>query len=155
MEKLVNCKKCKKEISPGVLKCPFCDETNPTVTTRTQIIAIVFIIVLAAVLVKACELTPEEKAAAEQASIDRECKNPIAAQVMSQNFIKQHLKSPASADFPIQTNRAIYKGNCLHLIESYVDSQNGFGALIRSQTFVQLRYNKTTKQWQLEDIKIN
>ena len=154
MAKLVECKTCKKEVANGVRKCPHCGQTNPTISTKQNIFAFIFLVVIAVILLKACESTPEEAAADKAAAAERECKDSNMAYAMSQQFIKRSLKSPATADFPFQPNQNIYKGECLHLISSYVDSQNSFGATIRSQTSVSLRFDKELNNWLLEDIKI-
>ncbi len=65
--------------------------------------------------------------------------NSTVAYVQAQNFVKSVLKSPSSADFPFlgsgtKISEDIYK------ITSYVDSQNGFGAMIRSDYSITLMY---------------
>jgi uncharacterized membrane protein len=60
--------------------------------------------------------------------------NSIMAYVMMQDFVKRRLVSPNSAKFPY-TNDAdvtIEKDGYEYVIFSYVDSQNGFGAMLRT-----------------------
>lgn len=50
-----------------------------------------------------------------------------------QLFVKKDLKSPKSADFPFGGYRHVaYLGNKRYKVVSYVDSQNSFGAMIRT-----------------------
>ena len=74
---------------------------------------------------------------------------------MAQQFIEPQLKSPSSAKFgsmydcgePNQNQYGSWVVNC------YVDSQNGFGVMIRTKYQVTLaRANGTT--WQLKEQKI-
>lgn len=76
------------------------------------------------------------------------------AYIMSQDFLKERLKSPATADFPWQPERNIYNGDSTFSISSYVDSQNGFGALIRTKYSAILKYNGNDS-WSLIDIDLD
>ncbi len=52
---------------------------------------------------------------------------------MSQEFVKNSLKAPSTAKFPTinkSSSKAI--GNCQFQVASYVDAQNGFGAMLRT-----------------------
>jgi hypothetical protein len=61
--------------------------------------------------------------------------------VISQNFITSTLKAPSTADFPFLDFTAENLGNNRYKVTSYVDSQNGFGAMIRSNWQTVLKYN--------------
>ncbi len=54
-------------------------------------------------------------------------------QTRCQNGVKSILKSPSSAKFPNITNWYIGKDKEKILVQSYVDAQNGFGAMIRNE----------------------
>ena len=76
------------------------------------------------------------------------------AYAQSQHYVKAILKSPSSAKFPwTDYNYKKYEGN-KYLISSYVDSQNSFGAMIRSDYAVVLTYlggdDLDINNWQLE-----
>lgn len=53
-------------------------------------------------------------------------------QIKSQDAITSILKSPKTAEFPNITKWAFNKNKDRIIVQSYVDSQNGFGAMIRS-----------------------
>lgn len=54
-------------------------------------------------------------------------------QIRSQNSIKAILKAPSTADFPNIREWYFGKDNGVITVQSYVDSQNDFGAMIRSE----------------------
>jgi hypothetical protein len=75
---------------------------------------------------------------------------------MSQKFVKRNLKAPSTAEFPVWTEsncRATQIGNTWK-VRSFVDAQNGFGAMIRSDYGVEMSYNPSTETWTLLDIMI-
>ena len=62
--------------------------------------------------------------------------NKFLAYNYAEEFVKKRLKSPSTAEFPgtFEKNDHIKElGNNEYLISSWVDSQNGFGAMIRSR----------------------
>jgi len=67
----------------------------------------------------------------------------VMAFVMCKNLVKEKLISPATADFPFLDRETYNKGNQKYLIRSYVDSQNGNGALIRTNWNCEIKYNGT------------
>lgn len=103
------------------------------------------------------EAEEARKKAAEKAKRDEiTCRNEGMAFVMSQSFVKRRLKAPASADFPSGIDRDVktkYLGDCTHDVWAYVDSQNSFGAKIRTSYYVKLKYDTGTGNWQLLDSK--
>jgi len=61
--------------------------------------------------------------------------------VQAQMLIEQTLKSPATADFPICNDFSITRTtDGGYIVKSYVDSQNGFGALIRTDFSIGFSY---------------
>ena len=57
----------------------------------------------------------------------------VDLEIMSQDYVKNVLKSPSTAKFPNITGWKFHKDKEEIIIQSYVDSQNGFGATIRSE----------------------
>ncbi len=89
--------------------------------------------------------------------IEEECNDAAGAYVASQEFVKKLLKSPATADFPSITDNEVtinYQGDCRLKVFAYVDSQNSFGALIRSGYYAELKKIRSDKSWQLIDIQL-
>lgn len=57
----------------------------------------------------------------------------IQAYLFAQDLISGYLKSPSSADFPSASQiKLLSLGNDRYFIDGYLDSQNGFGAQIRT-----------------------
>lgn len=79
----------------------------------------------------------------------------IAAYGEAEKYVKNLLKLPHTADFPfLQSMEAVEAlGNHRYRVRSYVDSQNVFGATIRTQFSCLLRYRPESKSWDLEGIK--
>jgi len=80
------------------------------------------------------------------------------AYYISQQFVEDRLKSPASAEFPRFSNSRVsvsYAGNDTYKVSAYVDAQNSFGALIRTYYDCEVRYNKSSDKWRLIDLKMD
>ncbi|MDR2309010.1 MAG: hypothetical protein LBE53_17705 [Paucimonas sp.] len=87
----------------------------------------------------------------------RDCGDTTMAFVMSQNFVKQRLNSPATAEFPYVSDRGVdvsADGKCGFSVLAYVDSQNGFGAMVRSSYQAKISYDRKTKLWRLGGLTI-
>lgn len=84
-------------------------------------------------------MTPEEKiAAAERRKINKE-KNDAAFH--AQRFVKNKLKAPSTAKFPATQLAQVSRTNQgTYIVTSYVDSQNGFGAMIRTDYVAEIKY---------------
>lgn len=178
---LVKCKECGEKVSTKAKTCPSCGTKvkKPLSMLRFIIYASVATFVLVAVMAKhesnLASMTPEERAAREEArearqaereraeaqrqaqQEERRCSDQTMAFVMSQNFVKQRLRAPSTAKFPSVTNdgvRTQYLGDCTHRVQAFVDSQNGFGATIRTRYQAELRKQPDANSWNLIDIQI-
>lgn len=110
----------------------------------------VFILSLACFVLTSCGegLTAEEEA-------QRTCDDSGLAYIVSQDMIANSLRSPSTAEFPSRTQSGVQLSNlggCIHLISSYVDAQNGFGAIIRSGFVAKVRYSKIERNYRLESL---
>jgi hypothetical protein len=63
------------------------------------------------------------------------------AGIQCEEFVKNRLKAPSTADFPFLDRTVIPEGANTYIVRSYVDAQNGFGAMIRSDFRCEIRYN--------------
>ncbi len=92
-------------------------------------------------------LAQEQKAA-------NQCNGTTTAFVMSQGFVKDALKSPSSAKFPMITDgvKVSKTGKCSFNVLGYVDAQNGFGAMARQDYAVDIEYLPTSDSWKLLNI---
>lgn len=73
-------------------------------------------------------------------SASADCDNSGLAYVMSQTFVRRSLASPSTAAFPSSAVRVERVGGCRFIIAAYVDSQNGFGAVVRTSYVASLEY---------------
>ncbi len=62
--------------------------------------------------------------------------------ILCQEKVKEILKSPTTAKFPNYTEWGYWREKNIVIMQGYVDSQNGFGAMVRSQ--FQLKINTDT-----------
>lgn len=75
------------------------------------------------------------------------------AGIMCQDFVKNRLRSPGSAKFPGVMDgepKVSSLGSGRYSVRSYVDSENGFGALLRSDWSCEIRKVPGGDKWQLE-----
>lgn len=99
-------------------------------------------------------LSPQDPGKAERSAVVQ-CEDEYTAFAMSQEFVKGQLRAPATAKFPsTRANgvRITYLGDCTHQIVAYVDSQNGFGALLRNRYYAKVQNKKGTDTWLLLDL---
>lgn len=124
-------------------------ETNLRITVAVGAIAVLMVWVWYA------NWNSSPKRDEEQAATD--CGNTTMAFVMSQNFVKQRLKSPSTAEFPYVTDRgvkAVTAPGCTFDVAAFVDAKNGFGASIRNRYTVKMLYDTGTKKWRAEQLSI-
>lgn len=79
----------------------------------------------------------------------------VSACIVAEKFVKQSLKAPATAEFPPGTSecRTSQSGR-KWTVNSYVDSQNGFGALIRTYYLAKMNYQPATDTYRLLDLRL-
>lgn len=85
------------------------------------------------------------------------CESPSAAYSMTKKFVEDSLRSPSTAEFPSIFSDDVttsYVGDCTHQITAYVDSQNGFGAMIRTHFLAEVKNDHGTSTWRLKDLVI-
>lgn len=135
------CPACGSARPRGLTKCPRCGLSYSVIaqtgTVKTPferkfwIGFIIFVVLVAAWGGGAFDsYSGKEKPNSSKAESD----NTMAI-IMMEDFVKRQLKSPSTATFPgsyESKDHVTYLGNKKYRIISYVDSQNGFGAMIRS-----------------------
>ena len=77
----------------------------------------------------------------------------IGAWLKAKDIVKRSLKSPSTADFPYSIFYEDYVSRIdqVYTIRSYVDSQNGFGATIRSNFMVKIK-QVSKDNWSLLEV---
>lgn len=76
---------------------------------------------------------------------------------MAQTFVKKQLKAPATARFAPcrQPDTVVTKTGQLWHVRSYVDAQNGFGAMLRNEYNASLSYHPASQSWTLVDLHMD
>ncbi|SNB29693.1 conserved hypothetical protein [Flavobacterium psychrophilum] len=131
-------------------------------------IALIFIIAIVSLINE----TPQEKKAREELAIQNEKQEQIQRQkeaeieriknlpkyekmdalVQSQLYIESKLKSPGSAKFDISIERVIKSNDTIFTVISFVDSQNGFGALLRTNYSCKVIFHPKTDTHDIENV---
>ena len=82
---------------------------------------------------------------------ETELGSETGAFLMAKKFVADQLRSPGSAEFPWFDFQGWRLGNGHYKIVSYVDSQNAFGALIRTNYVCEVKTEDGTN-WSLIDL---
>lgn len=92
--------------------------------------------ILVLLAVGSAEEDPERKAKREKYG------DKISAFAMAKKFVEQNLKSPGSAEYGWQrADECVTElGNGEYLVKGWVDAQNSFGAKIRNNFSLKLKY---------------
>jgi len=141
---LIDCPECGKQVSDSAPSCPHCgyvltqqeDDEEPVYVfpkKRKKISSlgwavIIIIIVLIIGFLKDCGGDSSDSNKTKYYSSQD-------AYIEAESFVKKNLKSPSTAEFPgwsIAEKHVKYLSSNKYSIESYVDSQNSFGATIRT-----------------------
>ena len=88
----------------------------------------------------------------EVQEIKPDVEDAVSALTMAEHFVKENLKSPSSAKFPWCSQKLIDSiitvNSYTWIVNSYVDSQNSFGAMLRTQYRAKVMYLGDNK-WKL------
>jgi hypothetical protein len=170
---LIKCRECGREVSTEAAACPGCGAPIKAMAEQAAAaekktadaanakkgclgcfgILILFILVVAIWSALSPSETPQPKK--QQAETD--CANRVSAFVMSQEFVKRQLRAPATAKFPSFNEGGVtvkYLGECTHDVNAFVDAENGFSALIRTNYHVKLRNQKGSDKWIAEAVEL-
>lgn len=97
-----------------------------------QIFSFIFTVIVIVVIFKACT--------GNSSSSEKKTLSDFDITWYAQQMVKQQLKSPSTADFPSTANIDSI-GDSTYIIKSYVDSENSFGAKLRSYWVAKVKYN--------------
>lgn len=153
---LVNCKECGKQVSTEAKACLHCGARPPK---KTGILGW-FVLVAGTFIVVQCSLsgtgsnTHGIAQSPEQTKYQTQQKLLSDAKFACRGFVEKSLKSPATAEFQnynkFAANQDSVSNN--YWVSGYVDSQNGFGAMIRTNFACELK-RSDSGQWLLVSLK--
>jgi len=155
---LINCPECNKEFSDQADACPNCgykpiqeekkellEKKNKTKKNAGVGCLVLIIVVILAVYLLIPERDPDAWKKED---------NSFAAYIMTEDWVKERLKSPSTAKFPDEKNEHTFKIDAhRYKIISYVDAQNSFGASIRTKFIAEVEQVNENK-WILISLEI-
>lgn len=155
---LINCKECGKQVSTEAKACPHCGAKPPKKIGILGWIALAFFTILVAQcsLYNAGDNTQgiAQSQSPEQIKYQAQQKLLSDAKFACRGFVEKSLKSPATAEFQNYNKFAANQdsGSNNYWVSGYVDSQNGFGAMIRTNFACELK-RSDSGQWLLVSLK--
>jgi hypothetical protein len=156
---LITCPECQKKISESAETCPNCGfklssekvkniKEQDKENFRNGAIGCVVILIVFFLLYKTCGGNNNEYETPWQ---DKD--ESTMAYIMCQDWVKQRLVSPATADFPRYDQVTVTRNGQVYTIVGYVDSQNRFGALLRSNFYAEVE-QIDKERWRCNKIEI-
>lgn len=141
------------EAAPAPMSSASPEKATNAPTTIKTVPGLILIVVVSSVLIwsKSGETTSDNTQNRHQSS-------DTSAFVQCKNFVQERLRAPATADFPFLERTSWDMGNNTWVVKSHVDSQNGFGAMIRSKWYCKVQYvggnTSDPRSWHLLAIEL-
>ncbi|MCG2590397.1 zinc ribbon domain-containing protein [Rhodohalobacter sulfatireducens] len=148
---LVNCKECEREISSDADTCPHCGYSIKK--EREEKESAIGCLIVVFIIIAGFYFWPESSSN-EKPWNERD--NSTMAYIMAENWVKDRLISPSTAEFP---GTLEYRDHISRLpdqiyeIDSYVDSQNQMGAMVRTPFFARIQQT-SEDNWKLLELRI-
>jgi len=137
------CKGCGKTVNPSAKRCSICGTTNPVNHGHGGPVAFsIFIACVVAVIVLTANFDGNGGGEVKQAEKEQLTDDMLKFLIhgKSKEAVKARLRSPRSAKFPWGASEyQVNRQDDTMVISSYVDAQNGFGAMIRNYYEVEIR----------------
>ncbi len=162
------CPFCAEQVQDAAIVCKHCGRDIPgekssvdrlevssgtTSSVRSKAAAAVALggILLYVISQSQTDATPRP---ADESSTPKRTDESSTAVVMCEEFVTRRLRSPSTAEFPLLDSSFVTETQADFLVRSYVDSQNGFGAMVRTQFECRVR-SKGNKEWELVDLSLD
>jgi len=150
---LVNCPECKKDVSNKAKLCPHCGYKMQKRSGCLPMLGIVILISLAIVVIDA-NINSEVNTSN---SPRKDYTSERLAYNLSKDYVLENIKSPSSADFPglfESKNHVKDLGGGRFEVNSWVDSENSFGAKIRTR-YSCIMIKRSNDRWGIENLKFH
>lgn len=133
-------------VSTSIAKFIGPKDKKPKSQTAQVVLAVFAVIVVLSVL-----FALNDGGSSSKKSLDDN--NVHGAWAYTQQFVEKRLKSPSSAKFPFGGYQHVTSlGNYRYNVDSYVDSENSFGAKIRTNFTAIIK--ETDTGWELESLEM-
>ncbi len=123
--------------------------------SRATLIGAIFVITVAAVILTMCNTMC--KPIADKPMTDNDYLNDrVYCYLVVKNYTEKLLLSPASAKFspnPLIRSKKESEGIFVYFIDSYVDSQNTFGAMLRKKFSASVKYYVKQDEWDVYEFE--
>lgn len=150
------CKHCAMMIPKEAKICPYCRKTQgwkPVTKILAFLVSLFIVITIIGTFTSqdtTVQITSDQKTSEEDL--------PKRAFYKSQEYVKEHLKAPATADFPYYNSTSVKRvagdaKGVMYEVVSYVDAQNSFGAKIRTNYKCSIVRVHANKSWVLAELK--
>ena len=140
---LVICPECKNAISDQASSCPKCGAPvdlqkiteNKSKSNKGCLYAIGFVFLIWIIITVSSPSNPSQNSTdSSTSSTSSEAEDhTIEAFVYAQEQIEMQIKSPSSAEWPTASESLQKRDGNIYTFKSYFDSQNSFGAMIRTK----------------------
>lgn len=138
------------ELNPEPVKQIYDEEKKKKDERKNQIYGIITLLVITAlclIIFSTCSNNGDDSSEKPDEPTETD------AFIMCRLFVEDRLKAPRTAKFPASSTAKISQSNNRFTVSSYVDAENGFGALIRSDFLCVVEY-QGDENWILKDIQI-
>jgi hypothetical protein len=130
------CPHCFKEVDPKASRCPHCSGKIYQWTPVRKFIAGGIGLIILFIVIGSLSSSPSTSTPATNSVENRE----LNSMGFAESLIESTLKSPSTAKFSNTKAYELSNQKDVWAVNGFVDSQNGFGAMIRNSWEVQLDY---------------
>ena len=109
-----------------------------------KVVGIIAVLFLIGLIVKGC--------GGDSSGSGGDGRDEIGASIVCEDFVKDRLKAPSTADFPSYSDYTITGSGDDYTVEGYVDAENGFGAMIRTDWTCTVRAVDEDGRFQLQSL---
>lgn len=149
------CPRCGKPWWDGWEKCPHCGAASAGSTTNTAIGAVGCIGLLALIVFVAVALTSGDNSRKRSpAPPPAPFHSAAGAWTVCTDAVRDRLKAPRTAKFPWGfTDRVTHLGEGKYRARAYVDAQNAFGAMLRTNFDCTVQWAGGDR-WRIEELVV-
>ncbi len=145
------CSECLADIPKEAKKCSHCSSKQKQPSSFGKLLLILCIVGIATAAIISAGATNTSSSVSNDSVITEN-----KAKIMAENYVETVLKSPSTADFPLSPTNFIEITSNQYKVISYVDSQNSFGATVRSDWSATLTFNggdwSNQSNWTLNEL---